>query len=420
MGFGEIATFLPDNPQVVGPPFGAKSNPWTVMGGQSPQNISGAMDEGASSRNIENGLISQYVARPFANKDHLLIVTGDIVFGLRSKSQQTGPITMLNLGSLNIVLRQGYHENLVRYKEMKQADDDFNDLHHLSESELFGTRWYDQWRETHADKQLRPEDDEIRDDGDEEDAENDGVIRANEKRRVRIVAKLSNDVTREINEVLALRSANYRMNANGNAFDRLINENLRREKDESMARHKTFVKSFKFWNEKKDLMSEGLRFLHAGTIMDHWNFLGIVRSSTNDTGYANNLTNGAGGKGTAVAVTICKKTFTFTNYFNNTLAIGDKLFLILTRADSGEFQFYPWSKGKEWPSYDDLKYIDMSGSIATAPVIYLGRLSESLDGKIRPQGQRISASGLKAGQKNLESHNSSVSLDKLTVHVRIK
>lgn len=435
VGFGEINTFLPNNPQVVGPPFGAKSNPWTIMNGQSPQSIEGAMDDNASSRNVENGLVSQYVARPFANKDHLFITTGDIVFGLRSKTQQTGPITMLNLGSLNVILRQGYQENLVRYQELKETfKEEYANVRHLSESDLFGTRWYDYWKSTFNDNQLGPElshggINEYNDSSDDDDMtgnfttrnnEGDGVILSNEKRRVRIVANITNEVVKEINEVLSLKSPSYRMNPAGNAFDRLINSNLQKLKEESIAEHKSFVKSYKFWMEKKDLMTGGLRFLHAGSIMDHWNFLGIVRSSTNDSGYVNNLTNGAGGKGTAVATTICKKTFTMSNYFSNTMDIGDKCFLILTRSDTGEFQYYPFSKGKENPTYDDVKYIDMSGKIATAPVIYLGRLSESLDGKIRPQGQRITACGLKNGQKSIEAYNAAVCLDKLTAHVRIK
>ena len=420
MGFGEINKFLPNGPQVVQPPFGAKSNPWTVMGGQSPQNIAGAMDEGASSRNVENGLIMQYVARPFKNKDHLLIITGDLAFGLRSKSQQTGPITMLNLGSLNVILRLGWHENLARYKEMKQLNDDLFDVDFLPESTLFGTRWYDLWKETHKEMTTFDVDGRTRRTDDEENDDGDDVTRTNEKRRVRITAGISNEYAREINEVLALKTTGFGANRNGNALEKLINANLKQERDESVARHAAFVKSLKFWNDKKDLMTDGLRFLYAGTIMDHWNLLGIVRSSTNDSGYANNVTNGSGGKGVAIAITVAKKTFTCTNVFNNTLDIGDKLFLILKRAETGEFQFYPFSRGKDGPTYEDLKYKDLSGHIAIAPVLYIGYLSESLDAKIRPQGQRMIASGLKPGQKNLDAYNSAVALDKLTVHYGIK
>jgi hypothetical protein len=430
VSFGEIDAFLPNNPQVVRPPFGEKSNPWTVMGGQSPQNIAGAMDENASSRNVENGLVMQYVARPFQNKDHLFIITGDIVFGLRSKLQQTGPITMLNLGSLNVIIRKGYHENLARLKEMKELNEDLSDIDFLPESSLFGERMYNRWKETHKDTFLPTTAPEFSDgrskrrsDSDEDvDDENDeGITRTNEKRRVRIVAGNSNEFAREIDEVLALKTTNaFGTNRNGNALERLVNSNLKKERDESSERYQLFAKSLKFWNDKKDLMSEGLRFFYAGSIMDHWNFLGIVRSSTNDTGYANNVTNGAGGKGVAIAVTVAKKTFTMTNVFHNTLDIGDKLFLILKRAETGEFQFYPFSRGKDWPTFEDTNYVDVSGHVATGPVIFLGYTSESLDSKIRPQGTRIIASGLKTNQTNLEAYNAAVALDKLTVHVKIK
>lgn len=417
VGFGEINTFLPNNPQVVQPPFGAKSNPWTVMGNQSPQNISGAMDDNASSRNVENGLVMQYVARPFATKDHLLLVTGDIAFGLRSKSQQTGPITMLNLGSMNVILRKGYHENLARFKEMKQLNDELADVKYLPESTLFGDRWYNSWKETNDQTSFRTEGDEKTQSDENND---DGVTRSNEKRSVRITAGIKNELVGEINEVLALKSTNvYGANRGGNAFEKLINTNLQKEQEASYARHKVFIQSLKFWNDKKDLMSDGLRFFYAGSIMDHWNWLGVVRSSTNDTGYENNLTNGAGGKGVAIAITVAKKAFTMTNVFNNTMDIGDKMFLVLKRAETGEFQYYPFSRGKERPTYDDIKYIDVSGHVAIAPVIYLGYLSESLDSKIRPQGQRTIACGLKNGQTSLEAYRSSVSLDKLTVHIKI-
>ena len=424
MGFGEINTFLPRNPQVAGPSDGLKSNPWTVMSGQSPQNIGGAMDNEASSRNTEVGLIMQYLIRQFADKRHERIITGDIVFALRSKSQQTGPVTVLSIGELNNVLRIGFHQNLARFKSMKQMNDDYKDVVYLPESDLFGTRWYDEWKESFSQSKLVTEDSTVGGEGNDsdndDDDDDDGVSRRNEKRRVTIVAEQTNGYIEDLKEVLSKKNSSYRATAGGNEFERLVNANLERELAAAIAKQRIYVKSRRFWMEKKDLMTEGLRFLYAGSIMDHWNMLGVVRSSTNDTGIANNLMNNAGGKGTAVAVTVSKKTFTCTNYFGSALEPWDKLWLILKRVKDGPFQYYPWSNGQERPEYQDLVYVDMSGNLALGQVIYVGRLSESLNGVLRSQEVRAGACGLIPNRNGQEIYNDVVNLDKLTMYVGVK
>lgn len=446
--FGEIKTFLPNNPQVVSASQSTRYNPWAIMGNQSPQNISGSMDEEASSRNIENGIHMQFVARPHKDRKEWNIITGDAVFGLRSPTQSTGRITMLNLGTLNCVLRLGYQENYKRFKDIKQYDSECKDIEFLSESDLFGERWYDEWVDSYKHQLLgditldsstdvtlasgKYNNNIILDAGSvgysQSMNKKDKITeRLNEKRSIKIIAACTNEVSEEIEVLLSMRRPQIVgsfSNIDTSILDNLIDQSLRVTKAYTDKRYAIYQKSKKFWLIKKDLMVEGLRFLYAGSIMDHWNFLGVVRSSSNDTGQANNLTNTNSGRGTAVGVTFTKKVYELTNVWGNNLSIGDKLWFVLTRiknakGDWGEFQLVPYSNGRNKPSIGERTYIDMSGKQAYAPVFYVGYLSESLDGKVAPQGKRTLAAGLSPNQTHKEAYIATCGLDKLTIHLRV-
>lgn len=414
VGSGEIKTTMLNGSQVVGPPFGVKSNKWLVAAGQSPQNIAGALDETAK-EDIEEGIYHDFIARPWPDERHMFIVTCDLLFALRSKTQATGTATMLNLGSMNVTLREGFELNEQRYKEYIE-DSEWSGVEPLSERDLFGERMYAHWKNTNNFQSLDKKSKKPK----------EGVVDESHKTntKLNVVAGRSNEIQDDLNALADHLNGRRTTQETNEAkyLEAAIKASIKSEWTDVKEESSTYALSRKFWEEKKDLSRDGLRYLYMGSILDHWSLIGVVRSSTNDTGYENRYVNNARGKGVDLSVIIAKKTHTLFNFWSNDLSIGDKLFLILKRVKTpsglwGPFQFIPFSNGRHYPTREDLVYEDISGAEELGYVIYVGSLSEKVSFQ-RPQETRALACGLVYGRNSKDAFDAAVVLDKLTVHFR--
>ena len=458
--YGQIP-FAPwtENPQTaVGRPYGDfKSNPWRVMAGHSPQDISGALDGNDLQDGVEKGIEYNFHSKICENGSHELLVTGDYVFACRSKGQESGSITLQDVGCFNILLKAGYEEDLIRFKELQAISvKEGKEVYALSEAEIYGERYYEKWKNGHKRSFLTrgsmggsyyPDDDEADaiaegprrpQNNDDEDDEDGGVVG-----RPKICAEKSNDLQAD-NAALLRTLKQGSVSANEVKRSRYVgNEKVEMEqmrilnafllksieseqkmlKTESEAR----FRSLTFWKNRMGKCNNGLNYLYVGSIADFWNALGVVRSSSNDNGYANRLTSNAPStrnRGPQVVVTTCKKSFQTTNIWKNELQLWDKVYYVLKRVDVprgsknwGPFQVVPFSNGREKPTPEDLEYVDFSGRKATGLILYVGYLSESTRGAIFPQQTRTMAAGIPTFCTPKETYDAKVVLDKLVLHV---
>lgn len=388
--------------------LGTSWNNFLTQGGN--HGAPGAFDsEGLDFSGIENDITFQYVARSWSDEKHVLIVTGDLVFGCRSKSQASGSTTILNIGSLNYLLRQGYSENQQLLKE--HLTDEKVSIKNLSETDIFGYRQYDGWVKKQSDQLLTSP-----------DASSTLAIKKLSNIRENCMME---EIDKEINRIKREFSSTNNISKPDRFLSEQISENLEKLNGWCQKEVELHERSLKFWKDKIALQSRGLRYLHLGAIMDHWNFLGVVRSSNNDQGYIERYRNNAHGHGVTLSVSVAKKVPVVFNIWSNDLDVGDDLYLILKRSQDfntgewGAFQVYPFSNGKQLPTAEDLEYVDYSGTVQLGTYFYVGMLAESLRNAIRPQEKRKVAAGIMSGQTAKDAFDAIVLLDKIVVHLKV-
>jgi hypothetical protein len=383
-------------------------NTWTVATGQSPQDIGGALDPEGMRDSVEEPLYFNVVPRKFESYQHRFLVEGDLVFVLRSKSQQTGTTTTLNLASMNILLRKGYEECENRLNHYRESDE-YAAVEDVSERRLFGRNLYAKWCREFDDSH-RGVDVGIRG-VNIEDPKDEGLFEYGE-------------LSAELKNVTARMASIQKSDPN---FKTLLAIRRSLETNASRAAEAAAVDklSKKFWTEKKDMQEGGLRYLHLGSIRRWWNWLGIVKSSTNDADPF--LGSETSGKSTVrIVVTVGKKVQQgIMNYWSNDICPGDELYLVLTRVKNpkdgswGPFQLIPFSNGRNPPSKEDLEFEDFGGEQCQGCFWYIGHVSEAPVLNIStPQESRDIAAGLIPGVSDQDAHYQSKKLNRLVVMVR--
>lgn len=454
-------------------PFKKSGTHWNPINGDGISGTRGAFDESNAANNIDRPLVMQFLARPFVNgAEESYIVKADAVLLLKSASQSTGRSTILNIGCFNILSKIGYMEckGILRYLHELNPDENTG-LIIPSEADLFGGRYYKDFSEKYAKSFL-----------DEREAgmysrEANNVLatkqqslhlkglaldRRNEQRKVYVAAQELNETAGELMELASVPLDTNIPDASSltsdeiekrkrsiASIDQMIRNSAKELGNHANDEYKTNKRSIAFFNNRKDLSSEGLRYMYAGSMSDLWNFLGFVKSSANDPDPTNPTQNTrVDGRGLPITVAVERRTHACVNLWGSNLNIGDKLFFLETRVKSnisgnlgsigptmigskiaansnvwggeidgwGEFQLVPFSNGKNGPTLEDLTFVDVAGRTCVARAKFVGTLAEGLEGKKFPKHLRNLACGLVSGQTAREAFDAAAKIDKICIH----
>lgn len=408
-----IKTNLIDNPQVVGAKSTWRSNPWNVGAGHNPQDIGGALDDNYGRHNgVEDPIALQFLARHCDNGAHRALVTGQLVFMLRSPSQKTGRQTIFDIGSLNIALSNEYYASKTLL-EQHMIEKPW--LMALSEADFYDDRIYKKWKKQQPHQYLY-----------EQEIKNPSVVITGKRKEHNYESSLSETINDVNNTFITSSDKNGSMTDedkdNMKFLKKALQKQLTHKFENVSSELNDYERSRKHW--KKHIDSKAYTYLMGGAILDHWNFIGVIKSSTND-GFGNRNPTRESTHGVPLSVVVAKKTHELYNIWSDGLQTGDLLYLILKRkrelnSDSyGPFLFEPWSNGHEYPSDEDRAYVDIGGSVRLGKVIYVGRLSENLQGATRPSTSRAIAAGFTRGISITDVYQTILTLDKIVCHVAV-
>jgi hypothetical protein len=417
------------------------NQPWNVAGGHNPQNTDGARraNHGYGDFSVD----AKITGRPCKNNEHLLITVGDVVFTLKSPTQFSGVATTLSLRDLNKALKEGYEQNFEKFAALvKYEDSEHQGVKFLPSRYIFGTDLAEEWV-TNKGRYFPANDNTARPAGSSRNGNGWNV-----ERRIPLV--LAKDPGRfsvsDIGAAATMHDDDVHDDENDrrgrpnattgerfSALDALVKSNLENAMQEAREMHDEHAASLKFLSEKTKLEGiGGLKYLYGAAIDNAWNLFGICRTEPGGgVNYVESITGGGGTylekglHGAPMGVIFYAKTHDVYNVWSGTICVGDVLWLILKRVKYNgnewrEYQYIPWTNGKDAPSSADISYVDVSGQPAEGIVYCIGLVSETMEtDKLRSKQMRDKGCGLhRPTLSSVEGRYSIVGLDKLTIHFR--
>lgn len=356
---------------------------------------------------IEAPITNIMVARFFEDGSHRGLMTGHLIFNLRSQSSNSGLDTVVTLGRLNLLLRQGYlaHSQTFSEQTSPAPNNKNSNIKFISEERLAGGLLYDTWKSRYIAS---------------------GASMGTHD--YKLSGQPQNVFTDDLRATIKATDSTKDAYARGIAPNALqyIREKCIKTRNESSKQYKDEIDSLRFFSEHLIDSDVSLKYLYGHAIMGAWNFAGVIRSSTgDDNGYGKGPEHNRNMMGPGLSVTTHKKCQELKNYWRAGLNVGDLLWLILKRIKDPKtgkyeaFQFVPFSDGIHPPTVDDLYYKDISGTTAIGAVIYVGKVSELPYGQIS-QAVRDAAAGINVNLDNWKDiFDASAKLDNLVCHVRI-